>query len=353
MAAGEAHSSGRECHPYSIIAGHVVQLIESGEAGPDDLMFTPGAASPCLIRQYGDGYRLIKERLGKPGPRIIDLPTGELAYFFGKDGMLHFYEGFTAVELLMPLARRIHPYADDPAQVDACLENACAELECALANIEPIKPVLERWSRELWSMATRGKPGDRPVVGVTGDLYTRFVQASNGRLFDRLEELGMEVWFSPFFAASGAFSDSHDRARDLIRGDLRRAAYRKFSGTTAGLLYRAMARVLPAEARPLVAEPDPEELLALATPYTGKASNWLYLVTISKLVDFVTRGASGAISASGINCMIGTSVAGAIPAIRRDHGGVPMIALNYGGAEGPGQRIRLETFAHQVARRAG
>ena len=351
VARGEAHSSGRECHPYSIVAGHVVDFLEDDDVGEDDMFISPGAITPCLLRQYGDGYRIIQERMGKPGPRVVDLPTGDLGFFFGLDGVLHFYEGMTAAEFLMPLARRVRPYADYPDAPMERLDAACQEIESALAGSRPIKPILARAAGEIWSMATRGKPGDRPIVGVTGDLYTRFVQAGNANLFDRLERLGMEVWHSPFFAASGSFSDSHDRARDLVRGDLDIAAYRKLTGTTTSILYNAMARVLPPEIRPLVVEPEPEALRSLARPYSGPVSNWLYLQIVSKLIDFMNRGASGALSVAGVNCMIGTAVAGAIPAIRSDHGGFPMVALAYGGSEGPGQKIKLETFAHQVARR--
>jgi hypothetical protein len=46
--------------------------------------------------------------------------------------------------------------------------------------------------------------------------------------------------------------------------------------------------------------------------------------------------------------MVGTVAAAAIPAIRRDHDNIPLVSLAYGGAEGPAQRIQLETFVHQV-----
>jgi hypothetical protein len=57
------------------------------------------------------------------------------------------------------------------------------------------------------------------------------------------------------------------------------------------------------------------------------------------------------ISAAGINCIVGTVVSSMIPALRAGFAHAPVLSLAYGGAEGPGQRIRLETFVHQVHER--
>jgi hypothetical protein len=46
--------------------------------------------------------------------------------------------------------------------------------------------------------------------------------------------------------------------------------------------------------------------------------------------------------------MVGTAASSVIPAIRADFGEAPIITQVYGAVEGPSQRIRLETFAHQV-----
>ncbi len=63
------------------------------------------------------------------------------------------------------------------------------------------------------------------------------------------------------------------------------------------------------------------------------------------------RGAAGVISAAGINCMIGTIAGSMVPALRSAYGNAPILSLVYGSSEGPGQRIRLETFVHQVRER--
>jgi hypothetical protein len=109
--------------------------------------------------------------------------------------------------------------------------------------------------------------------------------------------------------------------------------------------------VLPEDIVKVAVEPPVDELIRLAQPYVGLRTNYLILQVVAKAVDFLRRGAAGVISAAGINCMVGTAASSFLPAVRADFRQAPAVALFYGGAEGPAQRIRLETFVHQVRRR--
>jgi hypothetical protein len=109
--------------------------------------------------------------------------------------------------------------------------------------------------------------------------------------------------------------------------------------------------VLPEDIVKVAVEPPVDELIRLAQPYVGLRTNYLILQVVAKAVDFLRRGAAGVISAAGINCMVGTAASSFLPAVRADFRQAPAVALFYGGAEGLAQRIRLETFVHQVRRR--
>jgi hypothetical protein len=93
------------------------------------------------------------------------------------------------------------------------------------------------------------------------------------------------------------------------------------------------------------------ELIRLARPYLGRRTHFLIVLTVAKIADFLHRGAAGVISAAGINCVVRTVTASLAPAIRAGYGDAPVLSLVYGSSEGPGQRIRLETFVHQVQER--
>ena len=203
----------------------------------------------------------------------------------------------------------------------------------------------------LWEVPRTSKPGTLPVVGVTGDLYTRMNPAGNAGPFRRLEQMGCEVWPSPFFATFTELLAALNFHTEAGRARIKDAA---FDGLTwalvSGVRYRLVRR-LPEEIVTAAVEPPVDELIRLAKPYVGPRTNYLILQVVAKAVDFLRRGAAGVISAAGINCMVGTAASSFLPAVRADFRQAPAITLFYGGAEGPAQRVRLETFVHQVRQR--
>jgi hypothetical protein len=200
----------------------------------------------------------------------------------------------------------------------------------------------------LWSLPRDGEPGDRPVVGVTGDLYTRVNPLGNAGLFRRLERKGCEVWPNPYFAQMTDLATTQDLPRMLRRLQPRKALDRGLSRALTAARRRGLVRALSPAVRSIALEPAADRLLELARPYVDPGTIHLILLGVAKIADFLSRGATGVINAAGINCMVGTAIDSAVARIRADHRQAPVITLLYGGSEGPAQRIRLETFIHQV-----
>ena len=65
--AGEAQCSGRECHPYTVMAGETVRFARSGRWRPGSVLFLPSLSTPCLLRQFGDSYRMLLRDIEIPG----------------------------------------------------------------------------------------------------------------------------------------------------------------------------------------------------------------------------------------------------------------------------------------------
>lgn len=163
--------------------------------------------------------------------------------------------------------------------------------------------------------------------------------------------MGCEVWPSPFFATMTDMAVSSESRRQMGKGQLTGMAMQELTGALTARARRGLTEHLTREVLSLAVELPPEELARLAQPYVGARSNYLILICVAKIVDFLRRGAAGAISAAGLNCLVGTATGAVIPAIRAGFEDAPVISLTYGGAEGPAQRIRLETFVHQVRAR--
>lgn len=344
---GEEVSSGRECHPYTLIAGDLVKCVKADGIQSGDRFFIPGTRLPCLLSQYGDGFRNVLEDLGEEQLGIFDQHPGEASAMFGTFGMIDLYEGLTLIDYLIIAGCHIRPYEIENGAVHQWLADSSRKVETCLAGKSDMRACLAQCLARLDAISGERKE-KRPVIGVTGDLYTRINDAGNSGLFTRLEKMGCEVWPSPFFAASSDFELPQESKRWRRRGNYTRAL--SVSATAALLSTRArrLATLLGPELRGRCVEPPQGVLQQYALPYINENSNHLIRTMIAKMVDFAVRGADGVISAIGLNCMAGTAAATAISQIRRDHGGLPIISLSYGGTEGLSQKIQLDTFIQQV-----
>jgi predicted CoA-substrate-specific enzyme activase len=347
---GERYASGRECHPYVILAGELVRFAQHPPSDGEAVFLVPNTTAPCLLRQYGDGFRILLQRQGLNQVEVWEATTEQIGRLVGIRGLCRLYEGLLATDILFILGARLRPYEKQKGAVDRCVAGSLEQVAHTVAERGDVGTVLAQSSAELWSIPRTADPGSRPVVGVTGDLYTRINPVGNASLFRRLEQMGCEAWPSPFFATATDLGAALEAQKLVEHGHFSAAVLQGLSrAVTLGLRLRLMRHVSP-EVTARAVEPPVEDLIRLGRPYVGPKTNYLILLTAAKVVDFLSRGASGVINAAGINCVVGTAAASVIPAIRADFRGAPILTLIYGSSEGPAQRIRLETFVHQVHR---
>jgi predicted CoA-substrate-specific enzyme activase len=346
---GEQHTSGRECHPYSILAGQLIRFLQDSSPRNGDVVLLPICPTPCLLRQYGDAFRILLQRQGfTDRVEVWDATLEQLEKLLGFPAMLRLYEGLLATDVFSILATRLRPYEQEGGATNRLATQSMDHLIEVVASPKRIDGVLPQSVAALMALPRLGAPGKRPVVGVTGDIYTRINPTGNADLFRRLEQMGCEVWPSPFFAELADLSATRQVRRAAIRGRLKDAAWEELSLRLTQRARHKLLAGLPADVAALVVEPSANELIQLAQPYVGPLTNFLILLGAAKMVDFLRRGASGVINAVGINCIVGTATASVIPAIRGDFGQAPIITLTCGNSEAPAQRLRLETFVHQA-----
>jgi predicted CoA-substrate-specific enzyme activase len=345
---GEQLASGRECHPYAILGGELARFARSTDVQAGDVFLFPNCATPCLLNQYGDGYRIALERGRHACPEVWEATTTQLAQITGVSGMLQLYEGLLATDILIVLGSRLSPYQLQRDRFDAHHEGVFRGVVHAIENRDPLDAKLALWVEALWSLPRSGSPGDRPVVGITGDFYSRMNPFGNADLVRRLEDMGVEAWQSPFFANMNDLSSALDLPYCAGKGRIKDAALDYLSWTLTARIGRRLARRLAPGVAALTLEPPIDELIELARPYVGPRTSHLVVLLAAKMADFLRRGATGVINATALNCMVGTAAAALVPTIRADYDSAPIIALTYGGEEAPSQRIRLETFVEQV-----
>jgi predicted nucleotide-binding protein (sugar kinase/HSP70/actin superfamily) len=342
---GEELGSGRECHPFTLLAGDLARLIRDHGYREGDSYLFQGGTNACLFSQYADGLRHVKRRLG--APIRVDSPRAEeLQAAIGVKGGVTLYRGMVAVELLLRQACRTRPYERVPGSTDAVYEDLLRELSVAVEHFE-VMDFLPKALDRLRTVPTHGVPR-KPIVGVAGDIYTRVNGFANGDLFHRLEALGCEVWPAPFSVDLFAFNQPRYARAAARRWDLKPMFQSAFLSTVREM--EAWWQGLHWDLDERFTEPSAAKILELAAPYVGEEAESLVILNVAKMADFAERGADGVVNAICFGCMVGGISAALLQRMREDHGGIPMTTINYGGSGGSDGSARLEAFVHQVKR---
>lgn len=336
---GEANTSGRECHPYSLLTGDLVHLARSPRER-EEVFFLPGTTIPCLLHQYGEGHRLLLKKMNVTDLSVSTPLIEDLQALVGLEIGARLWRGLVAVDLLTKMVCETRPYELEKGQTDEVHRQNIRDIETAITTDELSAALTMATSRLRLIPVDRSEP--RPLVGVAGDIFTRTNPVGNQDLFAWLEKRGCEVWPAPFLVDVMDFSFR----RDWAKGSFSEAAL------LGALMLRKnveswRVRRLFREQVKRADEPGYQEVLDMATPYLGEQQNEVLVLNVAKMVDFARRGADGIVNAVCFNCMLGTVSAAVTGRIREDHHGIPIANLVYSAVEGS-QRTMLEAFLHQV-----
>lgn len=342
---GEEISSGKECHPYMLIAGDLMKHLCRGNIVEGDVFLFPGTKKACLLHEYASGMRLALKSRGISGVEIFSPKGSEYLDAFGMPALLRLGRGLLLCDLLLKLRCQMRPYAVDPTALDHMFDGILPKIADALAE-DALGEILKIFSKELQGVKLKNE-ARRPIVGVAGDIYTRIHSFGNRDLFKKLEKLGLEVWPASFLVDIVDFGWAREVRDGMDEGkymDAAGAALLRFKKEMES--YRV--KFLLGRRVGWADEPGYQEVLRLAAPYVDKKGNELLILNIAKMVDFAQRGAHGIINAISFHCMLGSVSASLAENVRRDHNMIPLTTLIYTGKESSQVDAKLEAFAHQV-----
>ena len=343
VALGEKHSSGKECHAYSIIAGDFAKLALSARRG-NEVFFFPGSKYTCVLAQYDKALAYLAEDLGIADIDVFAPVGDQLNRILTLKGMTLLYQGLVAIDLLVQALCSLRPYEVRKGATDEAHAANIKDVEAGLAARD-LGPALGRCAERLRSIAVKRER--RPVVGVAGDLFTRINPAANHDLFLKLEALGCEVLPPSFFIDEVDFN--------LGKGLRTQLVGRKYGQSSVlALLYlrkeleKAKVRRRLGRAVPFAKDPAYADIVKSTAPYLGIDANRFLFLNMAKIVDFARRGADGVINAVCFNCMIGAASAVLSASVRTDYSNIPIPTFIYAGSELASERTRLEAFVYQV-----
>ena len=343
VALGEKHSTGKECHAYSLITGDFVKFAGSERRG-GEVFFFPGSKYTCVLAQYDKALSYLADDLGITDLDVFAALDEDLSRLLGLKGLKFLWQGLVAIDLLVRSSCALRPYEVRKGATDTAHAANLRDIEACLAAGD-IGPALERCAGRLKSIAVKRER--RPVVGIAGDVYTRINPVANHDLFLKLEELGCEVRPSSFFVDEVDFDVGKSLRKKLVGRKYRASSILALLYLRKELEKTKVRRRLEG-AIPLAKEPTWSDVVKYTLPYVGLDANQFLFLNIAKMVDFARRGADGVINAVCFNCMLGAVSAAISASVRNDFDDIPIPTFIYTGSELAAERTRLEAFVYQV-----
>jgi predicted CoA-substrate-specific enzyme activase len=363
------------CLPSLMTMEDMLIRIDQPDFDPKKEAFFQGnSEGPCRFGMY---YMLQRRVLDKMGLEFVDMVTLGSKSEHGGLGT-HFalvaWDGFVAHDLLYKMVLRVRPYEINPGEADELfdryLEAVCdlmPELKKraqdglgkirSLRNAKHLQPLIEllrEAQRDFQAIPQRPEP--KPLVGVVGEFYVRIHDGANQDIVRKIEKAGGEAWLAPateFFSYANRiglilskerFADTRDKR--YLKESVARTLNHKLAMRDEHALYRATLPFL--EDYPDI---GPEEVIEEGSKYVHYTFGGEAICSMGKAEDFVKRGLAGIVSVIPFNCMPGNVVTSLSQSLRRRHGNIPFLNLDYDGFVDAGRDAKIINFMWQVKER--
>ncbi|HIJ19900.1 MAG TPA: CoA activase [Deltaproteobacteria bacterium] len=381
LALGNEYSSGKECFPCQITLGDILHFLQSEakrlrEAfDPEDyIYFMPEADGPCRFGMYNKYQRIVLDSF----PELSRLKIGSLTTGDGYslNGMIeksrvrdlrkNLYLAVLVGDVLDRVLWRIRPYEKEAGEADAFIEGAMIHLEKAFEKYAAKKD-FDRILKQLEEMVKKGKGiidpaiGQKPLIGVVGEIYLRTHVKANQDVIRVLEKYGAEVMNASI--AEWVNYTSYDRFRDARAGFVR--GLRQFKAGAAGKYLRTMigfgGDLLYQEFRQKKVYERIKPIMDLARDHKVghldeilKETDLFHFdvgteacLSIAGLIQYVDDGYNGLVNVYPFTCMPST-ITSAIAKPLMNRQGIPYIDTPYDSSIPPGREAAIRTFMYQA-----
>jgi predicted nucleotide-binding protein (sugar kinase/HSP70/actin superfamily) len=341
----------RGCIPLIFFAGDALRMREMPGFHPDRAAYFLAANDEsCKVSQFPRMIRRVLDRQNlRDVPLFAPCTSMEAADTFAILGPAferRFWLALVAMDLLHFKLLETRPFESAAGRADAVFDRHVGRVADAVGRPGFLGAVVDALDALDAVPADRSQP--RPAVGLTGEHYVQTCSYANSGLVRQIEELGGQVWMTPYFT-DYLRVQARRYPRLLWRRGRRVAA--AVAAVRALVQSREYARLEALFDGRIANSPEPAiaRLFELAEPYVPDGIEVPVASQVAKVVDFIHKGAAGIVHVLPLGCMMSTAAAGAYPRIRADHADTPILTLIYDCLQATNQHTRLQAFMHQLA----
>jgi len=276
-------------------------------------------------------------------------------------------------DLLLKMLMRVRPYERTPGTADAiferCVQQLCELIPQHAKTLESHKlkglsgrhlgkfaELLRSAAAEFSAVERQAGDGERPLVGLVGEFFVRIHEPSNQDIIRKLEQVGAEVWLAPateFFAYSNRITGllAWDRFRDTLAAKdfgetWQRAFLHWLASRDEHTLVHCCSHLLHG-----LDDIGPDDVIGYGSRYVHPSFGGEAICSMGKSEDFALRGLDGIVSVIPFNCMPGTTVTALSQVLRRRHGNLPFLNMDYDGFPDSSRDIKIKAFMSHVRER--
>ncbi|PMP67955.1 MAG: CoA activase, partial [Thermodesulfobacterium geofontis] len=313
------------------------------------IFFMPDSGGPCRFGQYNRFHKKLLKDLGINMPVYSlqqDMKFYEDLDILGRTFMKIAWQGIVAVDILDKFFRETRPYAINKKEVEDLYWESLKKIEKNIEEKRDITETLLEIKEAFKNVAV--EDGEKPKVGVVGEIYVRNNRFANENLYRFLEDLGLEVWLPPITEWIYFINYTSKRwakklgwfrtvLRYIIETQYLKWEEKKFINLVKDILNMAE-------------DMDVEELMDLTKKYVHpEFEGGEVLLSVGKAVEYLYHGASGIINVIPFACMPGNVVTAILKKIKEEEGiRFPTLTVPCDGQKSLGTKMRVEAFVEQV-----
>lgn len=362
------------CLPAFMTTEDLLYRVNQPDFDPaKEAFFQGNAEGPCRFGMYSMLQRRILDKIGRKDVDIVTLGSKSEHGGLGMMFALVAWDLILCHDLLFKMVQRTRPYEIEKGTSEAIFESYMAKLieltpehmrkiesnKLAVMfntkHLDELVELLRRAKEDFTRIPMRRQ--DRPLVGVVGEFYVRLHDGANQDILRKLESEGAETWLAPmteFFSYSNFIAKllSTDRLRDagLSKEEILEYTSRMLNER----LIKKEEHALFSATRPFLdgyEDINSEEIIREGSKYLNYNFGGEAICSMGKSEDFAKRGLAGIVSVIPFNCMPGNTVTALSQSLRRRHGNIPFLNLDYDGFIDSSREAKIINFMWQVKER--
>ena len=197
---GKANSSCKECLPYIITAGTLLDYIKyRRKPGEKVAYFIVGDPAPCRVEQYQVGFKKIIEKHKLEDVAVLTLQSSEGFSGMGMAVLLDVWRGMCVADVMEQIQSAIFALAKDKEKAINIFENEWQKILDNFDGKEKISLMkrLKLSANELAKIELTKPLEDAHRITVTGEMYVRNEPFSRRQIENTLADMGFITKITP------------------------------------------------------------------------------------------------------------------------------------------------------------